>query len=105
VLRGPGGGGSCSALVSTGLVELCGVVVLVAVVGPGAFVEGRTDRELSGACVGSGGEALSPPPDESTIVAIKPPAAAAATAAASAAFFTGSEATLAPPCLHASKSS
>ena len=90
---------------STGPVELCREVLLVAVVGPGAFVAVRTDRELSGACADSGGEALSPPPEESIIAAIKPPAAAAATAAASATFFTGSEATLAPPCPHASKSS
>jgi hypothetical protein len=91
--------------VSTGPVELCRVVLLVGVVGPGAFVAVRTDRELPGACADSGGEALSPPPGESIIAAIKPPAAAAATAAASATFFTGSEATLAPPCPHASKSS
>jgi len=82
------------------VVGLVGVVV-----SPGAFVAVRTDREPVGACVDSGGEALSPLPDESTIAAITPPTAAAATANASAAFFTGSEATLGPPCLRASKSS
>jgi hypothetical protein len=51
------------------------------------------------------GDALSPLPDESTIATITPPTAAAATAAASAAFLTGSEATLAPPWPHLSKSS
>ena len=54
------------------------------------------------------GEALppaSPPPDESSIAATTPAAAAAATTAASTAFFTGSEATLARPWPHMSKSS
>jgi hypothetical protein len=50
------------------------------------------------------GEASSSPP-ESTSATITPPSAAAATTAASRGFFTGSEATLARPWPHMSKSS
>jgi hypothetical protein len=104
-LRGLGGGGRFNALVSTGAVALREVVAggpVVEVV-DGAVVATVADRV--GEVVDSGGDALPPLPDESTIATITPPAAAAATAAASAAFFTESEATLAPPWLHASKSS
>jgi hypothetical protein len=48
---------------------------------------------------------LPPPPPESTTARITPPTAAAATAVASTAFLTGSEATLARPWRHMSKSS
>jgi hypothetical protein len=85
---------------STGAVALRGGVVAVVAEG----LVGVRDRV--GEWVDPGGdEVLSPLLDESTIATITPPAAAAATAAASAAFFTGSEATLGPPCPHASKSS
>ena len=50
-------------------------------------------------------EVSSPLPPESTTARITPPMAAAATTAASTAFLTGSEATLARPWLHLSKSS
>jgi hypothetical protein len=86
--------------VSTRPVELFGVVVP-----DGEVVCVGVVRDPVAECVDGGGEALLPPPDESTIATITPPTDAAATAAASAAFFTGSEATLAPQCLHASKSS
>jgi hypothetical protein len=88
--------------VSTGLVALAGVtspVVGAVDVVPFAAGEGvetvRSDP---------GGDAL-PPPDDRTIAAITPATAAVATAAASTAFFTESEATLAPRCPHASRSS
>jgi hypothetical protein len=92
--------------VSTGLVALSGVsaAVVAAVPAGEEVVPPAADGRVVPVRFDPGGEAL-PPPEESTIAAITPPTAAAATAVASTAFFTGSEATLAPQCPHASRSS
>jgi hypothetical protein len=88
--------------VSTGAVGLSGVVVEVVdvVPEPVGVVGDSVDP-----CAEPAWGVLFPLPEESTIATITPPTAAAATAAARAAFFTGSVVTLAPPCLHASRSS
>jgi hypothetical protein len=99
--RGPrGGGGGAAAVV---VVAVDSRVVESLVVAPVVVAGVVVPRPR--VVVAPPAEVPPPLPPESTTARITPPTAAAATTAASTAFFTGSEATLARPWLHTSKSS
>jgi hypothetical protein len=108
-LFGLGGGGSLTAVVSTGAVSLVTVVGVVSVSPEVPAVDVGSVVAVAGAVVGAAedeGVAGVPPSfEETTKAAASPAAAATATAAASRAFFTWQEATLARPCQNGSKSS
>ena len=101
--RGGGGGAGAADVVVPGVVVARRVVESLVVAGTVPLGEVvLTDPVV----VLFPGEASPPPlPPESTTARITPTTAAAATTAASTAFFTGSEATLARPWPHMSKSS